>query len=271
MNQSMLPSETIGVAANMQEADHRNAVGGTFASAFAGSSTELRPEATRRTGQYFLLSDRPIMRDLLASALSISGWTSSPSMVSEGPLRACSAVLVDANFGTNHGVLAEAISLACRLERPVVVVFAPESISEKGRWLELGATTVLTSGVSLADLSATLATLDRGESVLGITVRERLLGALRQERAEQIERHAVFQGLTRREAEVLTQLALGTSPEDVAKHSYVSLNTIRTQIRGVLAKLGVSSVVAAVALAYRTGWLEPDLAAPTNATQTERF
>ncbi len=269
MNSSMLPSETIGVAANVQEFDQRRAVASDFAYLATDSASEIRPETPRRTGQYFLLSDRPIMRDLLTSALTISGWTSAPTMVSEGPLRACSALIVDANLGADNAMLAETISLASKLERPVVVVFASESTSEKGRWLELGAATVLTCAISLADLSATLSNVDRGESVLGITVRERLLGALRQERASQTERHSVFHGLTRREAEVLTQLALGTSPEDVAKNSYVSLNTIRTQIRGVLAKLGVTSVVAAVALAYRTGWLEPDLAVPSSAAPAQ--
>ena len=67
-----------------------------------------------------------------------------------------------------------------------------------------------------------------------------------------------FAQLTRREAQVLRELATGASPDEVARLSYVSLNTVRSQIRSVLAKLGVNSVVAAVALAYRSGWLAGD-------------
>jgi DNA-binding CsgD family transcriptional regulator len=37
----------------------------------------------------------------------------------------------------------------------------------------------------------------------------------------------------------------------------VSLATVRTQIRGILNKLGVTSQLAAVALARRAGWPEP--------------
>ena len=92
-----------------------------------------------------------------------------------------------------------------------------------------------------------------------MSVREGLLSRLRTQRQSDAERNALFTGLTRREAQVLRELALGTSPEEVARTSFVSLNTVRTQIRGILAKLGVTSVVAAVALAYRTGWMTPDL------------
>jgi two-component system, NarL family, nitrate/nitrite response regulator NarL len=95
--------------------------------------------------------------------------------------------------------------------------------------------------------------------VIGVSVRESLLSELRTTRARSQDRFAAFESLTKRESDVLRELAVGSSPEDVAKSSYVSVNTVRTQIRGILAKLDVSSVVAAVALAYRTGWLDADL------------
>ena len=86
-------------------------------------------------------------------------------------------------------------------------------------------------------------------------MREGLLARLRARRIEDEERSAAFAQLTRREAQVLRALATGVSPDEVARVSFVSLNTVRSQIRSVLAKLGVNSVVAAVALSYRSGWL----------------
>ena len=44
--------------------------------------------------------------------------------------------------------------------------------------------------------------------------------------------------------------------EAIARASYVSLPTVRTQIRGILVKLGVGSQLAAVGLAIERGWLD---------------
>lgn len=70
---------------------------------------------------------------------------------------------------------------------------------------------------------------------------------------------ALFESLTKRESEVLRLLAVGLLPEAVASASFVSVNTVRSQTRSIREKLGVRTIVAAVALAYRTGWVAPDL------------
>ena len=138
----------------------------------------------------------------------------------------------------------------------VLVVFSPSDSLSVAEWVEAGASAVLTEDSSCAEFSDLLDRLRRHEAVLGVAVREGLLAQLRRSRQAETERFAVFSSLTKREAHVLRELARGASPEEVAKSSYVSLNTVRTQIRGVLAKLGVNSVVAAVVTAYRAGWID---------------
>ena len=44
---------------------------------------------------------------------------------------------------------------------------------------------------------------------------------------------------------------------DVARHSDTSEATVRTQVKSILAKLQVSSQLAAVGQAYRIGWRPP--------------
>ncbi len=61
-------------------------------------------------------------------------------------------------------------------------------------------------------------------------------------------------GLTPREQEVLRDLMDGRSAEAIARASYVSLATVRSQIRAVLQKLAVNSQLAAVAKARQAGW-----------------
>jgi two-component system, NarL family, nitrate/nitrite response regulator NarL len=65
---------------------------------------------------------------------------------------------------------------------------------------------------------------------------------------------AAFEHLTRREREVLIGLMRGATAGEISKENYVSLPTVRSQIRSILCKLGVNSQLAAVAFAYRSGW-----------------
>ncbi|HEV7888375.1 MAG TPA: response regulator transcription factor [Acidimicrobiales bacterium] len=63
-----------------------------------------------------------------------------------------------------------------------------------------------------------------------------------------------FDRLTPKEAIVLRQLAAGRTPEDIARDEYVSITTVRLHVDALLAKLGVSSRLAAVTLAREVGW-----------------
>jgi two-component system, NarL family, nitrate/nitrite response regulator NarL len=147
----------------------------------------------------------------------------------------------------------------CReLGGEVLVVMVDDDQVSAGIWVEAGASGVLSNSSSLSELHECVTRLSRHEIVLGVAVREGVLARLRSHRQAVNERQAAFAQLTRREAQVLRELATGASPEEVARISFVSLNTVRSQIRSVLAKLGVNSVVAAVALAYRSGWLETE-------------
>jgi two-component system, NarL family, nitrate/nitrite response regulator NarL len=149
----------------------------------------------------------------------------------------------------------------CReLGGEVLVVMVEDNSVSAGEWVEAGASGVLLNTAGLQELFETVVRLARHEIVLGVAVREGILARLRAHRQATSERQAAFYQLTRREAQVLRELATGANPEEVARISFVSLNTVRSQIRSVLAKLGVNSVVAAVALAYRSGWLETDQA-----------
>jgi DNA-binding NarL/FixJ family response regulator len=63
-----------------------------------------------------------------------------------------------------------------------------------------------------------------------------------------------FAGLTERERFVLAELIEGHCAEEIANAGFVSISTVRSQIKSILQKLGVSSQLAAVALARRAEW-----------------
>ena len=53
---------------------------------------------------------------------------------------------------------------------------------------------------------------------------------------------------------VLAELVEGHCAEEIAQAEFVSISTVRSQIKAILQKLGVSSQLAAVALARRADW-----------------
>jgi DNA-binding NarL/FixJ family response regulator len=88
-----------------------------------------------------------------------------------------------------------------------------------------------------------------GRSVLPEVERRRLVDLHHREREQGRARRAGLNQLTPREREVLGGLVAGKRAAAIARESGVSLATVRAQIRSVLAKLGASSQLEAVALA----------------------
>ena len=76
--------------------------------------------------------------------------------------------------------------------------------------------------------------------------------------------HGCFDRLSARERQVLSALMRGETARDISRQSFVSLPTVRSQIRSIFIKLGVSSQLAAVVLAYRSGWNGERGAGPAN-------
>lgn len=88
--------------------------------------------------------------------------------------------------------------------------------------------------------------------------RDELLRTLADHRAADRERNEPFDQLTVREQQILAGLMDGLNAAELAARDYVALATVRSQIRAVLAKLGVNSQLAAVALARAAGWRPGD-------------
>ena len=121
-----------------------------------------------------------------------------------------------------------------------------------GAALAAGALAAVPKQVPLPVLLAKVRAALAGLPVMAPDLRARLIESYLVRDAERRAIEEKLERLTRREREVLAELARGRRAQAVADQYVVSLATVRTQIRSVLNKLEVGSHLEAVAL-YRRG------------------
>ena len=126
-----------------------------------------------------------------------------------------------------------------------------------GTALEAGAMGVISKSEPFDRLLNGVVVAARGDSTMTDTEKRRLLGEMTTAVQRRHELQQRFDQLTNREQQVLHALAEGSCVSQIAEAWVVSEATVRSQVRGVLTKLGVSSQLEAVALAYRAAWTIP--------------
>jgi DNA-binding NarL/FixJ family response regulator len=99
-------------------------------------------------------------------------------------------------------------------------------------------------------------TVCAGESLLAPTLTRRLIECYLRHPPDERTVDALA-GLTGREREVLVLMARGRSNDEIAGELVVAQTTVKTHVNRILAKLGVSTRVQAVVLAYEQGLVLP--------------
>jgi two-component system, NarL family, nitrate/nitrite response regulator NarL len=119
-----------------------------------------------------------------------------------------------------------------------------------GECLDLGALAVVAKGARLDAIAEAIRKACQGLPAMPPEERERLITLWRDHERARSNAHARLARLTQRETEVLAALVNGHRVSEIAQLSVVSEATVRTQVKSILAKLKVSSQIAAVALAH---------------------
>nr|WP_308258082.1 response regulator transcription factor [Pseudonocardia lacus] len=120
--------------------------------------------------------------------------------------------------------------------------------------LQAGATGFLLKRARPVEIVRAVRTVAEGDSLL-FPAAVRDLVATRGRRRGDALRGA---GLTDREGEVLRWMARGLSNAEIARELVVGVETVKTHVGNVLAKLGARDRTQAVVAAYESGFIDPD-------------
>lgn len=201
--------------------------------------------------------DHPVYRDGVVRALDNSGRTEVVAAVGDGNAALAAirqhkpdVALLDYKMPGIDGIAVAHAVARDRLATRVLLLSASTEGVVVYRAIQDGAAGYLSKESDRDDIVAAVMACARGESVLP----PELVTTL----ATQVRQHAHSQAprLSEREQQILGLIADGKSVPDMAKELFLAQTTIKTHIRRLYEKLGVSDRGAAVAYAMRNQMLE---------------
>ncbi|UOF92078.1 response regulator transcription factor [Fodinisporobacter ferrooxydans] len=119
-----------------------------------------------------------------------------------------------------------------------------------------GAQGYLIKTVEPNELLAAIRNVAAGEAVIPSNLAVKILSEIAKPKPVTVE--ALIEPLTQRELEVLKELGKGFSNREIAKHLFISENTVRNHVRNILDKLHMTNRVQAAAYAVREGLIKGD-------------
>jgi len=216
------------------------------------AQTPVDREPSPARGTVLVVAPKGILGEALAAVLAAGGLAvrlAEPPGVAAASPRAAAAVVV-APPGPGDDAVPGAVAALHQSGARVAVLGPGSGPGTLSACLESGAGLLIPWGATLEQFIDAVATLAGGRSAS--LPRDRV--PARDESARARAAREMLESLTARERAVLADLVAGRRAAAIARSSYVSLHTIRSQIRSILDKLDVHSQLEAVALARRAGW-----------------
>lgn len=202
------------------------------------------------TGQVLVVGDAPTFADAL---MWLSVWNEDPCILLVEP-------------GPERAGLEEMFALHASFQCfPLVVVSAYWDEHVALDILERGASGYLLKSVDCAEMVRALEEVTSGGVYIDPRVSRDLIQAVRKQGTAPAPQP---EGITARELDVLTLAAQGLNNRLIADRLSLSESTVKTHLRSIYAKLGVSDRTQAVLQGLRSGLItmaKPAVAAPTTA------
>jgi DNA-binding NarL/FixJ family response regulator len=206
---------------------------------------------TGRRLRIVLADDHPVVREGLAAMLAGQADFDMVGEAADGSAAARlvrdlqpDVLLTDLRMPGLDGVALTAEVARTAPAVRVLVLTTYDSDADIVRAVEAGATGYLLKDTPSAQLFDAIRATARGETVLAPTVAAKLVSRLRSPAPD---------ALTRREVEVLEQVALGHTNAEIGRVLFIGEATVKTHLLRVFAKLGVDDRTAAVTVAMQRG------------------
>ena len=136
------------------------------------------------------------------------------------------------------------------------IIFLTMSDSDENLFAAIrsGAKGYLLKNMSPSKLVTTLRSVQQGESALSRSMTLRLMEELsRTQKPDEQGGDATLAHLTRRELDILAELALGKTNQEIAHQLYLSVNTVKYHVHSILGKLNLSNRREAAIFAKKHG------------------
>lgn len=206
-----------------------------------------------------IVDDHPLLRMGLAAHLTEVGLAvelpelqTAPQIVEWIGCRSLACVVLDLGLPTEGGGLA-LIEPVVATGTPVVVLTGETEPALLAESIGRGAQIVLEKAEPLAEIVEAIRLVCTGARVKP-NQRSVLRAESQRLQQERDEQRAPFMTLSPREKQVLAGLMGGHGAAALAERDFVSVQTVRTQIKSLLRKLGVRTQLEAVARAHASHW-----------------
>jgi DNA-binding NarL/FixJ family response regulator len=200
------------------------------------------------TERILIVDDHPLTRDALAGLLAQNGFdvvgqagSGEEAITQAGELKP-DLVLLDLSMPEMDGLTALPRVLAAAPDAEVVVLTASEDEHNLLGAIRGGAAGYLLKSEPPERIVAFLRGVAQGEAALSGPIARRLLDQVREGGSHStIVPESIAQALSARELEVLLLLDRHLGTDEIATRLFISEHTVRSHVKSLLSKLGVSS------------------------------
>ncbi|MEM6798684.1 MAG: response regulator transcription factor [Planctomycetota bacterium] len=202
-----------------------------------------------------IVDDHPVVRAgvramLEGSGFEVKGEAESAADAMEKHIEAApDLLLIDVRLPGTDGLECLSQLRAQGVRCPAIIFSGYDNPTYIARASALGASGYLLKTATRDQLISALQTAAAGESCWSREELRRLTGAIAAPRVED----DIEAPLTRREAEVLKQLAFGLTNKEIAQALGISYETVKEHVQHILRKVGVSDRTQAAVWAVRRG------------------
>ncbi len=207
--------------------------------------------------------DQRVVREGLVTVLSVMPGVEVVGAAADGEQAVAlvnryrpQVVLMDLRMPRLDGVEATRRILAAHPATAIVVLTTYADDDSILSALRAGALGYLTKDAGREEIARALHAAAAGQAILDPAVQARLVAAAGPA-LDSIPSRPLPDGLTAREAEVLSLIAAGRTNTQIADALVISPSTVKTHINNIFAKTGISDRAQAVRYAYRHGLTDP--------------